>query len=167
MKDILKIIYLKLSTSAIYSSVSGRIFLDQAPDNCEFPYVVYSVVSVVPDDVFAKKGKSILIQFSLFSANTSAGGVAGLYDALRTLFDYAFFEISIHETDGVRYYTIDGYLADGAYFADGTYFAGYSEALLWMHEVNLTTMVDEITVAEGVQSVKAWHADYEVVTQVT
>ena len=42
-----------------------------------------------------------------------------------------------------------------------------SNTLFWMHEVNLTTMVDEITVAEGVQSVKAWHADYEVVTQVT
>jgi hypothetical protein len=145
--------------------VYGRIFLDQAPDNCEFPYIVYSIISVVPDDVFAKKGKSMLIQFSIFSADTSAGEVTDLYDALRTLFDDAFIEIAIHEIDGVRYYTIDGYLADGLYLADGSYFAGYTEVLMWIREVNLTTMVDEITVGEGVQSVKAWHADYEMVTQ--
>ena len=167
MKNILTAIYSKFSGSELSSYVGGRIYLDQAPDNCEFPYVVYFVVSSTPDDVFCQKGKQTLIQFSLFSANTSAVEVADLYDSLRTLFDDAFIEISIHETDGVRYYTIDGYLADGSYLADGIYFAGYNDILLWMHEVNLTTMVEDITVADGVQSVKHWAADYEVVTEVS
>jgi hypothetical protein len=165
MDALLAAIYGKISGSALSSDVGGRVYLDEAPAGCEFPYVVYFVVSSTPDDVFCQKGKQTLIQFSLFSANTSAVEVADLYDSLRTLFDDAFIEISIHETDGVRYYTIDGYLADGSYLADGTYFAGYNDILLWMHEVNLTTMVEDITTAEGVQSVKHWAADYEVVTQ--
>ena len=122
------------SGSDLSSYVGGRIYLDQAPDNCEFPYVVYSVVSVIPDDVFGKKGKQSLIQFSLFSANPSAVEITDMHTDLKALFDDCSMTIT-------------------------------SNTLLWMHEVNLTTMVEDITVGEGVQSVKAWHADYEVVTQ--
>jgi hypothetical protein len=134
MKNILTAIYGKFTGSELSSDVGGRIFLDQAPDNCEFPYVVYSVVSVIPDDVFGKKGKQSLIQFSLFSANPSAVEITDMHTDLKALFDDCSMTIT-------------------------------SNTLLWMHEVNLTTMVEDITVGEGVQSVKAWHADYEVVTQ--
>ena len=134
MKNILTAIFSKFSGSELSSDVGGRIFLDQAPDNCEFPYVVYSVVSVIPDDVFGKKGKQSLIQFSLFSANPSAVEITDMHTDLKALFDDCSMTIT-------------------------------SNTLLWMHEVNLTTMVEDITVGEGVQSVKAWHADYEVVTQ--
>ena len=136
MKNILTAIYGKFTGSELSSDVGGRIFLDQAPDNCEFPYVVYSVVSVIPDDVFGKKGKQSLIQFSLFSANPSAVEITDMHTDLKALFDDCSMTIT-------------------------------SNTLLWMHEVNLTTMVEDITVGEGAQSVKAWHADYEVITQVS
>ena len=134
MKNILTAIYSKFTGSELSSDVGGRIYLDQAPDNCQFPYVVYSVISVTPDDVFAKKGKQSLIQFSLFSANPSAVEITDMHGHLKTLFDDCSMTIT-------------------------------SNTLLWMHEVNLTTMVEDITVGEGVQSVKHWAADYEVVTQ--
>jgi hypothetical protein len=136
MKNILTAIFGKFANSDLSSYVGGRIYLDQAPESCEFPYVVYFVVSSTPDDVFAKKGQQTLIQFSLFSANPSAVEISTMHGYLKALFDDCSLTIT-------------------------------SNTLFWMHEVNLTTMVDEITVAEGVQSVKAWHADYEVVTQVT
>ena len=134
MKNILTAIYSKFTGSELSSDVGGRIYLDQAPDNCQFPYVVYSVISVTPDDVFAKKGKQSLIQFSLFSANPSAVEISTMHGYLKALFDDCSMTIT-------------------------------SNTLLWMHEVNLTTMVEDITVGEGVQSVKHWAADYEVVTQ--
>jgi len=134
MKNILTAIYSKFTGSELSSDVGGRIYLDQAPDNCQFPYVVYSVISVTPDDVFAKKGKQSLAQFSLFSANPSAVEISTMHGYLKALFDDCSMTIT-------------------------------SNTLLWMHEVNLTTMVEDITVGEGVQSVKHWAADYEVVTQ--
>lgn len=134
MKNILTAIYSKFTGSDLSSYVGGRIYLDQAPESCEFPYVVYSVVSVIPDDVFAKKGKQSLVQFSLFSANPSAVEISTMHGYLKALFDDCSMTIT-------------------------------SNTLLWMHEVNLTTMVEDITVGEGVQSVKHWAADYEVVTQ--
>ena len=134
MKNILTAIYSKFTGSDLSSYVGGRIYLDQAPESCEFPYVVYSVVSVIPDDVFAKKGKHTLIQFSLFSSNPSAVEISTMHGYLKALFDDCSMTIT-------------------------------SNTLLWMHEVNLTTMVEDITVGEGVQSVKHWAADYEVVTQ--
>ena len=134
MKNILTAIYSKFTGSDLSSYVGGRIYLDQAPESCEFPYAVYFVVSSVPDDVFGKKGQQTLIQFSLFSANPSAVEISTMHQYLKALFN----ECSL---------TITG------------------NTLALMHEVNLTTMVDEITTAEGVQNVKHWAADYEVVTQ--
>ena len=36
--------------------------------------------------------------------------------------------------------------------------------LVWMREVNLTTMVEDITVADATQTVKHWAVDFEVRT---
>ena len=136
MKNILTAIYGKFTGSELSSDVGGRIFLDQAPEGCEFPYVVYFVVASTPDDVFAKKGRQTLIQFSLFSVNPSAVEISTMHGHLNALFDDCSMTIT-------------------------------SNTLAWMHEQNLTTMTEEITVGEGVQSVKHWAADYEVVTEVS
>lgn len=136
MKNILTAIYSKFSGSELSSYVGGRIYLDQAPDNCEFPYVVYFVVSSTPDDAFVKKGQQTLIQFSLFSANPSAVEISTMHGYLKALFDDCSLTIT-------------------------------NNTLAWMHEINLTTMVEDITAGDGVQSVKHWAADYEVVTQVS
>ncbi len=79
----------KISGSALSTDVGGRIFLDEAPADCEFPYVVFFIVSDVPDDVFAKKGEDVLIQFSLFSASKGATEITTMYTDLKALFDDA------------------------------------------------------------------------------
>jgi hypothetical protein len=87
MKNFLTAIFGKTSGSALSSDVGGRIYLDEAPAGCEFPYVVFQVVSGNPDNVFAKKGKDVLIQFSLFSTSKGATEITTMYADLIALYD--------------------------------------------------------------------------------
>jgi len=139
MNNLLQAIYGEFTDSALSSDVSGRIFLDQAPDGAEFPDVVFLIVSGIPDDVFAKKGRSILIQFSLFSASAGATEITDMYNDLHDLLDDK--SLTIPPTGTV------------------------TDTLIWMHETNLVTMTEDITVADATQTVKHWAVDFEVVTQ--
>lgn len=137
MNNLLTALATKISGSTISTDVGGRIYLDQYPSDempATYPYVVYFIVSGVPDDVFSKKGKSILLQFSIFSASSGLSEITTIYNDLHTLFDDCSFAIT-------------------------------SNTLIWMYEVNLTTMVEEITAIDGTQTVKHWAVDYEIVTQ--
>lgn len=91
MNNLLTAIMSKITTgpSALYSDVSGRVFLDQAPPGVEFPYIVFFIVSNTPDDVFAQKGEDVLIQFSLFSNSEGAAEITDMYADLKALFDDA------------------------------------------------------------------------------
>lgn len=87
MNNLLTAIMTKTSGSALSSGVSGRIFLDRAPDNTDFPYVVFFVVSSVPDWTFTNNYEDTLIQFSLFSASESAVEITTMLNDLKALFD--------------------------------------------------------------------------------
>lgn len=87
MKNLSTAIFGKLSGSLLDTDIGGRLFKGQAPDAAEFPYVVYQIVSDVPDDVFAKKGESVLIQFSLFSSASGSTEIEDMYSHLKTLYD--------------------------------------------------------------------------------
>ncbi len=63
----------KILDSTVYWTVGGRVYYNSAPTD-EYPRIVYSRVSGVPDNAFAKTGESVLIQFDLFSM-VSAGGI--------------------------------------------------------------------------------------------
>jgi len=65
MNNLLSAIMTKLSGSALYNDVGGRIFLDEAPEGTEFPYVVFFIVSDVPEKTFTEDFENIIIQFSL------------------------------------------------------------------------------------------------------
>jgi hypothetical protein len=87
MKNILTAIYGKFANSALSADVGGRIFLDQAPDDCEFPYVVYFIVAANQEKTFTENFTNTLIQFSLFSASEGVTEITGMYADLKTLFD--------------------------------------------------------------------------------
>ncbi len=139
MNNLLTAIMTKISGSALSTDVGSRIYLDQAPDGCEYPYCVFFIVSSIPDDVFAKKGNNILIQFSLFSASSSALEITTMYADLKALLDDK--SLTIPPTGTV------------------------TDTLIWCHETNLTTMVEDITVADATQQMKHWAVDFEIVTQ--
>lgn len=87
MDELIKAIISKLSGSTLSADVNGRVYLDRAPDACEFPYIVFFVVSSVPDWMFTDKFEDTLIQFSLFSASDSAVEITTMLKDLRSLFD--------------------------------------------------------------------------------
>lgn len=60
----------KALDSAIYNDVGGRFYYLEA-DTDDYPRVVFSPVSNVPDNAFAKKGESVLIQFDLYSMKSA------------------------------------------------------------------------------------------------
>lgn len=87
MNNLLSALMTKTVGSNFSNDVGGRIYLDNAPQEAEFPYVVFFIVSDVPDNVFAKNGESILIQFSLFSSSESAVEITTMHNDLKALFD--------------------------------------------------------------------------------
>jgi hypothetical protein len=133
LNNLLHAIMDKVTGSALSTDVGGRVYLDQAPDGAEFPYVVFFIVSGVPDRTFTEHYTDTLIQCSLFSASSSATEVTTIYADLIALLD----ECAL---------TIAG------------------SALVWMKETNLSTMVDDITVADATQAVKHWAVDFAVLT---
>ena len=60
----------KLLDSTIYNDCQGRCYY-QTANSPDYPRLVYSRVSGVPDNAFAKKGESVLIQFDLYSMQSA------------------------------------------------------------------------------------------------
>ncbi|PKN20887.1 MAG: hypothetical protein CVU71_03660 [Deltaproteobacteria bacterium HGW-Deltaproteobacteria-6] len=87
MDELIKAIVSKLSGSALSTDVNGRVYLDRAPDSCEFPYIVFFVVSSVPDWMFTERFEDTMIQFSLFSNSESAVEITTMLKDLKSLFD--------------------------------------------------------------------------------
>lgn len=87
MKNLLTAIMTKFSGSAFSTDVAGRIYLDEARQGTDFPYAVIKIISSNPDNVFQKKGKDTLIQFSLFSTSEGATEITTMYNDLLSLLD--------------------------------------------------------------------------------
>ena len=87
MNNLLTAIMTKCTGSALSTAVGGRIFLDEAPEGSEFPYVVFSIISGTPQDTFSEKIEETLIQFSLYSISSGAAEITAMYAALKTLLD--------------------------------------------------------------------------------
>lgn len=121
----------KFTGSALSNDVGGRVYLDEAPQGAQFPYVVYSIVSAVPEKTFTEEYRNTLIQISLFAVGATE--ISTMYSDLKALFD----ECSM---------TITG------------------NSLVWMRENNLTTMTEDVTTVDGLQRVKHWAVDFEILT---
>lgn len=87
MNNLLTAIYGKVSGSALANDVSGRVYLDQAPQGVEFPYVVFFIVSGTPDRTFTERYTDTVIQFSIFSDSPAATEITNIYKDLRALYD--------------------------------------------------------------------------------
>jgi len=70
-----------------YTGVSGRFYLNVAPQGVTFPYVVYFEVTDIDDLNFTDELQEHLIQFNCFSQNNSALEAGQIFDNLKRLFD--------------------------------------------------------------------------------
>jgi hypothetical protein len=73
--------------SNFYNDIGGRFYLDQAPEDRQFPDCIFLIVADIPDNSFQKYGEEVSIQFSLFSASSSASEITTMYKDLKALFD--------------------------------------------------------------------------------
>jgi hypothetical protein len=89
MTNLLTAIANKISGSALAEAVANRIWLDDYQDDppVVYPYIIYFVVTAPKEKTFTEVFTNPLIQFSIFSASSSAVEISGIYDALTALFD--------------------------------------------------------------------------------
>ena len=139
MKNLLTSIFAKASSSNLSTYVGGRVYLDRAPDNATFPYCVFFIVSGVTDNNFAKTGEEVTVQFSLFSASPSGVEISTMWNYLTTLFDEC--SLTIPPT--------------------GT----ATDTMVWMHRLNTTTFVEDVTTEGAAVTIKHWSVDYEILTR--
>jgi len=92
MKNLVTAITTKITTptSNFYNDVGGRVYYRRPPQGARtLPDCIISIVVDSPDDVFAKKGKDVAIQFSLFSESSSITEIDTMHTDLKALFDDA------------------------------------------------------------------------------
>ena len=97
MNNLLTSLATKISGSALSTDVGGRVYLDQYPADempPTYPYIVYFIVSDVPEKTFSEEFENILLQFSLFSASPGAAEITTMYTHLKALFDECAFNIT-------------------------------------------------------------------------
>lgn len=139
MLNLKKAIYAKLSGSLLTADIGGRLFDTQAPEGSQYPYVVYLIVSDVPEKTFTEDFENVLIQFSLFSATPNDSTEAEtMFGHLKTLFDEC--AMTIPPT------------------------GAETDTLVWMKRSNATLMIEDHTTPAG--TIQVWHyaVDYEVMT---
>jgi hypothetical protein len=94
VNNLLTAIYSKTAGSALSDAVGGRMCLDEAPEGTDFPYIVFSIVSAVPEWTFTEEFANVVIQFSIFSTSQSAAEITDIYGHLVDLFDDSTFSIT-------------------------------------------------------------------------
>ena len=105
MQALLAGIYSKLTTGtpAIYTTVGGRIYFHEVPDNIAgsakntFPYLVYSVISLEPTYRFASGSVELeeaIVQFSLYSDKSSSTEANTMYTQLNALLQHSSLTVS-------------------------------------------------------------------------
>lgn len=89
MNNLLTAIMTRITTgpSNFYNDVGGRVYLDSAPDDRQFPDCIFLIVTDIPDNAFQKLGEEVSIQFSLFSESSGATEITTMYTDLKALFD--------------------------------------------------------------------------------
>jgi hypothetical protein len=87
MKNLTTGIYSKAAGSALMTSIGSRLYKGRAPANATYPYVVYSVVTDMPDVTFTEDYEDVIIQFSLYSSASGTTEIENMYTYLKAVYD--------------------------------------------------------------------------------
>lgn len=118
MKTLFLAIYDYYSTSSLAEQLTD-LYNTEAPSTAVFPYGVFSLPSNVRDGTFTEDFEDCLIQFSLYSDESSASKVCDCFELLKTIFDHVDLTVSgyspiscerepanLVKVDGVWQYTV-------------------------------------------------------------
>jgi len=70
------------------TSIGNRFYFSRAPQNTVFPYCVYYLVTENYDYTFTEDMEEIVVQFSIFSEESSTSEIGTIYGYLRDRFDW-------------------------------------------------------------------------------
>jgi len=88
MRALLQAIYSRYTDSAGLSGLVTGLYFDEAPQNTALPYMRYTIISDTTSKVFGLQDKEdVLIQFDIFSDDSSVGEAMDIYDALVDVYD--------------------------------------------------------------------------------
>lgn len=87
MKALFDAIFAKLSGSALSTAIGGRLHFTIAPQGGTLPFVVYEMVSGVPEWTFTEEMESVRVQFTIISDASSAIEAENIYGNLTALYD--------------------------------------------------------------------------------
>jgi hypothetical protein len=120
MDALLTAIANKLLASAVSNDVGGRCYRDTA-DSQDTPYLVYSIISAVPEKTFSEHYHEVLIQFDLFSP-VSAGrtAITTMYADLVALLDECALTITGYTLVWCREQNLVTFTEDASALQDGT-----------------------------------------------
>jgi hypothetical protein len=74
--------------NTLYNLTNGQMFKERALQEATPPYVVYHIISDVPEWNFCSDFEKVRIQFNLYSNEESSTEIENLYAALQSLFDW-------------------------------------------------------------------------------
>jgi len=99
MKDLFEAIFTRFTEDAdLFGSVTG-MYNTEAPANAAFPYIVFSLVSDVQDFDSDSILEDTLIQFNIFSDESSSSEVCDIFEYLKGITvegtGYDFYELAI------------------------------------------------------------------------
>jgi len=87
MKALRNAIYAKLAGSTLDTLINGQLYHVKAPTGTRYPYVVFSRVVGSMEKTFTVDYDNPLIQFSVFSANSSSSNeVYDIAEAVKSLY---------------------------------------------------------------------------------
>ena len=88
MKELFTGIYSKYNSNEALKAVITGFYFTEAPQDAVMPYVVYNLVSNVPDWTYTEDMENSLLQFSIFDDHSSSTTINDIYEKLTALFDW-------------------------------------------------------------------------------
>ena len=73
--------------TALKAAVTG-MYLTEAPQTAIMPYIVYHLISNVADWTYTEDMENALIQFSIYDNNSSSVTILGIFEKLKTCYDW-------------------------------------------------------------------------------
>lgn len=83
MDDLFAAIITHYTTDPLAASDLTDLYNTQAPQDAVFPYVVFALISDVPEWTFSEDFENCLIQFNIFSDKSNPVEICALYELLK------------------------------------------------------------------------------------
>ena len=76
-----------LSNASLKAAITGMYFTE-AIQTAILPYIVYFEISNVPDWTYTEDMENFLIQFSIYSSDSSSVDILSIFEKLKTCYDW-------------------------------------------------------------------------------